>query len=143
MAELSKFDELRIKTEDELVQLVNNKLEIGIREAREAYGCTDARGLAEGHYLKAKGACAEVSRLIPLVGEIPQDQRGPWEARLRQLREMLEGLSVLASRHTAADDLPAIARAGGKPGVATMVARPSVRPERALKSQRELQAVGS
>ena len=125
MAELSKFDELRIKTEDELVQLVDNKLELGIREARQA--CTEARGLAEGHYLKAKRAYAEVSRLVRLAGEFRPDQRGPWEARLTQLREILEGISVLASRHTAT----------------RVLARPSVRPERELKSQRELHAVGS
>ena len=142
MAELSKFDELRIKTEDELVQLVNNKLELGIREARQACGCAGARGLAQGHYLKAKGAYAEVSRLVPLAGEFRQDQRGRWEAKLTQLREILEGLSVLASRHTVADDLQAVARACGKPGVATRVlAGSSVRSERA--SQRQLQAVSS
>jgi hypothetical protein len=100
MAELSKFDELRIKTEDELVHLVNNKLELGIREARQAFGATESRGFAEDHYLKATGAYAEVSRLIPLVSEMPQGQRGPCEARLAQLRETLGRLSVLHSRPT-------------------------------------------
>jgi hypothetical protein len=123
MAELSKFDELRIKTGGQLVHLVNHELELGVREARQALGSSKSRAVAEDHYLKAKRTYAEVSRLIPLVDEIPQDQRGSWEARLAQLREMLEELSVLNSRRTA------------------VPARPSVRAERALSSQREFHAV--
>ena len=52
MAVLSKFDELRIKTEDQLVRLINNQLEFGIREARQALESADEWTFAEDHYLK-------------------------------------------------------------------------------------------
>ena len=112
MAELSKFDMLRIKTGKELVQLVNNQLDLGMREARQALRYADTWAFAEDHYFRAKRTYTEAYRLIPLIDEIPEDQRGRWEAKLVHLREMLEGLSVLGSKRTPTeDDIPALARA--------------------------------
>jgi hypothetical protein len=42
MAELSKFNELRSKTDKELVQIVNNGLDLGIRQALQG-GCPELR----------------------------------------------------------------------------------------------------
>jgi hypothetical protein len=107
MGELSKFDELRLKTERQLVQLIDSELGLGVRHARQALRSADTWGVAEECYSKAKRAYAEASRLIPLVGE-----RGRWEARLAHLGEMLEGLSVLAAaRAPAGDRVPVLARA--------------------------------
>jgi hypothetical protein len=109
MAVLSKFDELRIKTGDQLVRLVNNQLEFGIREARQALESADVWTFAEDHFLKAKDAYAEAARWIPLVHEIPEQERGRLEAGLEHLREMLDGLSVLG--FSTGDSIPALARA--------------------------------
>src|SRR5260370_6349804 len=51
MAELSKFDELRMKTEKQLIELVNSELDLGIREARQALGSADTWPVADDHYL--------------------------------------------------------------------------------------------
>jgi hypothetical protein len=144
MAELSKFDELRMKTGRQLAELVNNELDLGIREARQALSFADSGVFAEDHYLKAKRAYAEASRLIPLIGEIPEDQPRGWEARLEHLQKMLEGLLVLSStRIPTGDDIPALARALWKARGCHQGSPEDdwFRAERALKSQRELHAV--
>jgi Protein of unknown function (DUF2934) len=144
MSELSKFDELRMKTGRQLVELVNHELDLGICEARQALSSADNGAFSEDQYLKAKRAYAEASRLIPLVDEVPEDERGRWKARLEHLQKMLEGLSVLGSTPTP-NAIPALAhglwKARGCP-----VGSPEddwFRAERVLKSQRELHAVCS
>ena len=139
MAVLCKFDELRIKTEDQLVRMINNQLDLGIREARLALRSADTWTSAEDHYLKAKEACAEAARWIPLVGEIPE--QGRLEARLDHLREMLAGLCVLAS--PAGDNIPALARAlwSARDCPAGSPEEDWFQAERALKSQ--MACVGS
>jgi hypothetical protein len=106
MAVLSKFHELRIKTGDQLLRLINNRLALGIREARQALRSADTWDFAEDHYLRAKEAYAETARWIPLVDEIPEQERGRLEARREHLREMLEGLAVLGS--PTGDRIPAL-----------------------------------
>jgi hypothetical protein len=110
MTDLSKFDELRIKTEEQLLLLINNELDLGVRDARLALRSTDSWAVVAEGYRRAKRAYAEASRWIHLVAEIPEYERGSWEARLKHLREMLEGLSVLASAPTE-DKIPTLARA--------------------------------
>ncbi len=144
MAELSKFDELRIKTERQLVELINHELDLGIREAHQALSSAGTWTFAEDHYLKAKRAYSEASRLIPLVAEIPEDERDRWKARLEHLREMLEGLSVVGSTPApAGDKTPSLARAFWKARGCPDGSPEDdwFRAERALKSQKELQAV--
>lgn len=112
MAELCRFDELRMKTDQQLVQLANKGLELGIRCARQALRSADTGMSAEGYYHRAKRAYAEASFLISLAGEISQDERSRCEARLEHLKEMLQGLSVLASTPApAGDNIPVLARA--------------------------------
>jgi hypothetical protein len=107
MAVLSRFDELRTKTGDQLVRLINNTLDLGKREARHALKSADTRASSEDHFLRAKHAYAEACRLIRLVDEISEQEQ--LEARLGHLRELLEGLSVLGT--PSGDSIPALARA--------------------------------
>jgi hypothetical protein len=142
MAELSKFDELRAKTERQLVELINNELELGVREARQAFSA-DTLAFAERHYFRAQQLYAKALRLIPLIDEIPLDEQGP-EERLEHLREMLDGLSVLGSIPTPTrENIAPLARALWKARGCPEGSPEDdwFRAERALKSQRELQAV--
>jgi hypothetical protein len=142
MAELTKFDELRAKTEKELVPLLSNELDLGVREARQALSA-DTWACAEGHYYRAQRVYARALRLIPLIDEIPLDQRGPKE-RLEHLREMLDGLSVLGSTPTPTrENIAPLARALWKARGCPDGSPEDdwFRAERALKSQRELHAV--
>jgi hypothetical protein len=112
MGEFCRFDELRSKTDRQLFRLIGEALALGMREARQALTFADAWVFAEGPYLRAKRAYAEALRMLVLSGEIPELERRRWEAKLQQLREMLEGLSVLSSaRETAAYGVPTLARA--------------------------------
>ena len=112
MTGLPKFDELRFKTDRQLIQLVNNELDLGIREARHALRSCDNRAVAEDHYLRTKRAYAEASLLMPLAGEIPEEERDRWEEKLDDLHGMLEALSTIGSTPTpSGDKIPALARA--------------------------------
>jgi hypothetical protein len=144
MAELSKFDELRIKTGEQLVQLINNELDHGIRDARQALKSTDTWAATEACHLRAKRAYAEVSLLIPLVAEITEDERGRAETRLEHLHRMLEALSAIGSTPTPTEEeIAALARtlweARGCPE--GLPQEDWFRAERALKTQRESNAV--
>jgi hypothetical protein len=111
MAELSKFHELRTKTQGQLIQLINNELELGVREARQALKSADSWAFAEACYRQAKSAYANASRLVALVGEIPEQDRNQLAAKVAHLREMLEGLSVLGRPAPTGESIPALARA--------------------------------
>jgi len=112
MPEVCRFDELRSKTDRQLFRLIGDALALGIREARQALTFADTWVFAEGHYLRAKGARDEASRLMRFAGEVPGEERRRCEGGLRQLREMLEGLSVLSSAPApAVNGVPTLARA--------------------------------
>lgn len=112
MTDLSKFDALRSKTENQLVRLINTEVDLGVRDARLALWSTDSWAIVEECHRRAKRAYAKASRWIRLVGEVVEHERGPWEAKLEHLREMLEGLSVLASPPPPTEDkIPTLARA--------------------------------
>jgi hypothetical protein len=136
MAALPRFDELRMKTDKQLLRVINNALDFGICEARQSLRSADNRALALHHYLRAKRAYAEASYLISLADAIPEKQSG--RARLEHLREMLEGISVLSSPPAPTrEHIPTLARAlwqarGCPEGSAE---EDWFRAERALKSQ--------
>ena len=92
---LCRFDQLRIKTDRQLIHLATQALARGIREARQALRAADVWAFTEGHQRRAKKAYAEASRLIPLVAEIQEHERNRLEAELVHLRDMLDGLLVL------------------------------------------------
>jgi hypothetical protein len=140
MTELSKFDELRIKTEKQLVHLIHNDLDLGTRDASQALRSADTWVVTDEYYHRAKRAFAEAARLIPLVGEVTDDERSRVTSRLEHLRGMLEALSAVGSTPSPAEDeIAALARAMWEAR-----GRPEGLPEedwflaeRALKTQRE------
>ena len=145
MVEVSKFDELRTKTGQQLVQLIRNELDQGGRDARQALKSADTWTAGEASYLRAKRAYAEVSLLIPLVvTEITEDERSRAEKGLKHLQGMLEALSAIGSTPTPTEnEIAVLARtlweARGCPeGLAQ---EDWFRAERALKTQRESNAV--
>jgi len=100
----SKFDELRLKTDRQLIQMANTELDLGIRDAHRALESAEDWASAKRHYLLAEGALAQASRLVRLAGDIREIELSKVELRLTHLREVLDGLSVLDSTTTAAGD---------------------------------------
>jgi hypothetical protein len=108
----SKFDELRLKTDRQLIQMANAELDLGIRDANRALESAEDWTSAERHYLFAERALAQASRLVHLAGDIQDIELSRVESRLEHLREVLEGLSVLDSTTTpSGDKTSALARA--------------------------------
>ena len=98
MGELSKFDELRLKTDNDLLKLLNNDVELGLASAREALRCVDDSSSVVQSYLKGKRAHAEATRLLPLAYGIPVGERVSLQWRLDSLSRMLEALQSLHRR---------------------------------------------
>jgi len=103
VTEPSKYDELRLKTDSQLIQIANTEVDLGIRAAHAALESAENWRSAERHYLVAEGAYAQASRLIRLADDICADERRGVEFGLSRLREVLEGLSVLDSTTPAGD----------------------------------------
>lgn len=137
--EPTKFDTLRIKTEEQLVKLINHELHLGIRDARQALKSVDTWTVAKEYHRRANRAYATVTRLIPLV----ENDRSEVEARLGHLQGMLVALSAIGSTPTPAEDeISVLARAvwearGCPEGLPE---EDWFRAERALKAQRESDA---
>ena len=138
--EPTKFDELRMKTEMQLVQLINIELDLGIQDARQALKSADTWPVREECSRRANRAYARASRLLPLVVEITQDERRRVESRLERLLRMLEALSAIRPTSTPAEDeIATLARAvwearGCPQGLPE---EDWFRAERALKTERE------
>jgi len=110
--EPTKFDQLRIKTGMQLIQLINAELDLGIRHARQALNSADMWAVAEEYHRRANRAYANASRLIPVVFEISEDEQSRVESRLELLQAMLEVLTSIGSTATPAEDeIAALARA--------------------------------
>jgi hypothetical protein len=111
MAKLSKFDELRSKTDKDLVQIIHNALDLGTRDASQALSSADTWEIAERCRGRAQTTYVEASRLLPLVGEITADERRRVELRLDHLKGLLDSLSVIGSTPTPTEDqIAALAR---------------------------------
>jgi len=140
--EPTKFDQLRVKTEKQLVHLIDAELDRGIRDARQALKSADRWAVAERCRHRANKAYATIVCLIPLVAEIPE--YGSMEPRLAQLQGMLESLSAIGSTpNPGEDEIASLARAvwearGCPEGLPE---DDWFRAERALKAQRESNAV--
>jgi hypothetical protein len=112
MAGTSKFDELRLKTDRQLIQIANTELDLGIRDAHRALESAENWVSAERHYWFAERAHAQTSLLLHLAGDSREAELGSVESRLEYLLEILDGLSVLESTATPAQDTTsALARA--------------------------------
>jgi hypothetical protein len=77
MDAVCKFDQLRIKTDTELVQLITQELDLGLRAA------------AMESYAKAARAYFGVARLMR-IAEISQRDRAVMEWRLERLAKMAD-----------------------------------------------------
>lgn len=102
--EPTKFDKLRIKTEMQLVQLINIELDRGIQDARQPLKSADTWPVREECNRRAGRAYARATRLLPLVVEITEDERNKVESRLEHLLRMLEALSAIRPTPTPAED---------------------------------------
>ena len=80
MHEDCKFDQLRIKTNTDLVQLITHELDLGLRAA------------AMERYAKAARAYFEATRLMH-ISEITEKDRPVLESRLERLAKVLETLT--------------------------------------------------
>lgn len=85
----TKFDELRFKTDNQLIRLVSRELDLGICHALEALRLSDDRGAAERAYASAQHAHTNCERLLRLAGEIPANVRIELESKLADLRGLL------------------------------------------------------
>jgi hypothetical protein len=99
MLGFSKFEELRNKTDQQLIRIIDSDLDLGIRAARQALNsagrCTVS---AEQSRSRAERGHDEVSRLLPLMYEVAGDELDRWEARLVQLGDLLKALAAIPSR---------------------------------------------
>jgi hypothetical protein len=112
MAVLCRFDELRVKTDKQLLQVVNNMLDRGVREVSHALKSYDNRAIAGDHYLRANAAYDEAARLIPLIRQIVVEERSGVEAKLEHLKKMLEAFTLAGPAPTPSEDqIAALARA--------------------------------
>lgn len=138
--EPTKFDKLRIKTDMQLVQLINIELDLGVQDARQALKSADTRPVREECSRRANRAYARATRLLPLVVEMTENERTRVESRLEHLQRMLAALSAIRSTSTPAEDeIATLARAvwearGSPEGLPE---EDWFRAERALKTQRE------
>jgi hypothetical protein len=143
MTELSKFQELRSKTDKELVQIIGNGLDLGIHHAGQALSSADTWEVAERCRHRAKTAYTQVSRLLPLVVEMTADERRRVESRLDHLKGLLDSLSAIGSTPTPTEDqIAALARslweARGRPQ--GLPEQDWFLAERALKTQKRSHA---
>ncbi|MEO8049260.1 MAG: hypothetical protein ABI833_02490 [Acidobacteriota bacterium] len=98
MSRFSKLKELRDKTDKQLIQLIDNKLDIGIRLARKMLNSGDRwTPSVQVSYFKAEQAHAEASRLMRLIYEAAGNKLKQLEARREQLQEMVEALEPVGS----------------------------------------------
>jgi hypothetical protein len=110
MAVPSRFDELRYRTDKQLLRVVNSVLDSGMLEARQALRCGDNRVGARHHFLLAKRRYVDAAYLILLADARLEKQAVC--ARLEHLRDTLDEMSGPGSPWTApADDLAALTRA--------------------------------
>jgi|GEM_PF-2481227 hypothetical protein len=94
MEGLSKFDELRRKTDREIVNLLNRKLDSGFAL------CASAGSAAEPSeaWAKAQRAYLEAARLLPLLGGIGPEERDGLRRRVRDLERSIERLERQLAR---------------------------------------------
>jgi hypothetical protein len=115
MTERAKFDELRLKTDRQLIQLANTELDLGIRDAHDALEFAENWASAERHYLLAERAYAQATRLIRLTSDFSGDELSRVESRLKHLREGLSAISAMGSAPKE-DEIAAFARTLSKAG---------------------------
>ena len=92
----SKFEELRTKTDQQLIRIIDRDLDLGIRAARQALNSADRWTVsAEQSRSRAERGRDEVSSLLPLMHEVAGEELDRWEARLLQLGDLLKALGAI------------------------------------------------
>ncbi len=87
-SELAKLARLRAKTDRQVIALIDQALEVGLRLARDAN--TSGNGDQAERRAKAEIAYAEAVTLLRFVYDFPEPQRRRLEAQARELRETLD-----------------------------------------------------
>jgi 5-methylcytosine-specific restriction endonuclease McrBC GTP-binding regulatory subunit McrB len=82
MATISKFEQLRARTDRELIALIDRALDRGVDLAR----------CADGRWPGAEKACAEARKLLPKVYD--HGERLRLERKLKEVRDRLDELST-------------------------------------------------
>jgi len=98
MLGFSKFEELRAKTDQQLIRIIDSDLDLGIRAARQALNSADRWTVSAEQSSRAERVRDEVSRLLPLMYEVAGEELDRWEAKLVQLGDLLEALAAIPSR---------------------------------------------
>lgn len=101
MTTLTKYDELRLKTDKQLFQLVSSELDLGICSAHQALKSAGNREAAELYLLRAKSACAKASRLLPITGDLDPDSRSSLESKLERLGRTIAAMTAAGGNVTA------------------------------------------
>ena len=94
----SKLAELRLKTDQQLVGIIDSVLELGLHFARLAEGPTSANSFDFGPpaHVNAAKAWAEALKLLPKVDNLSERRRLEW--KLKQLRDALDQAPTLGTR---------------------------------------------
>jgi hypothetical protein len=90
ISEHAKLAELRAKTDRQLIRLVSNDLELGLKLAANS-SCQDREPAGERR-ARAERACAEAGKLLPKVYSLSERLR--LEKKLSELRATLEAPRV-------------------------------------------------
>jgi hypothetical protein len=107
---LCKYDELRLKTDTELIQVIDRELTLALNFVFQAVDSLDHLGFPGRSYFQAERACADADRLIPvLYGNAVEQAR--LAARAEHLWKILEQIADIDSHQTPREnDVAAIAR---------------------------------
>src|SRR5579872_1811269 len=104
-----KFDELSLKTDRQLIQLMYRQIDIGICAAQQALKSADDLVCADACRQTARRAYAEAARLMAFLGKtflgkIGCEERSGVESKLERLRQMFEPLSAIGSTPAPTED---------------------------------------
>jgi hypothetical protein len=119
MSALTKYDELRLKTDKQLIQLAAMELETGTCYAWRALKFAEDRATAAEHYKAAKNAYDQAYYLICLAGDSVQNEKREAESQVERLRKMIEPLSAIdRTSRPGEQDVAALAPSCGRPEAA-------------------------
>jgi hypothetical protein len=94
--ELTKLDELRSKTDRQLVRFITSRLDVGLNYARLVADPEAGWASAEAFQSRAAKAYDEARSLLPWVNDLSKAERRRLESKLQQLGELLEESTIHA-----------------------------------------------
>jgi hypothetical protein len=106
---LCKYDELRLKTDTELIQ-VDRELDLALNSMLRAVDSIDRLGFPGRFYFQAERSCADACRLIPVIYDNAVE-RARLAARAEHLWKILDRIADIDCHQTPSEnDVAAIAR---------------------------------